>query len=522
MKHTLTNHEIERYDRHLRLASAVAGESRERLARKFVTQRVLMELNPSPTASPASRIMLMVAANLIARFCPRIDITFSDRHPEFVTETLSFLKQVDMSDHAEFRIVPCQEYSDYAAVLSIGRPQIVKPNQTVIEGYGWLALLNQPEVNSRILTQPHNSPFGPLLAAALGAAEVFKALLQPPEGTVARFGPSTVSCFDYSIHGSDPGPQLPAHMTLPLSLLAGIGAVGNAFLLSLSFVSGLKGDLLAVDKEVIDWTNLNRYLLAFEKDADPNQPMKKAELAVRLFRGRNLRVLPFHEPLESVLSMIHNRTMTRPKIVLSAVDNNEARWLMQRLWPDLILEGATDHTLSQVSRHKYATPHACLGCIHPKPAHSNNEISYVQLAAHVSGIRADAIALSHQHASLTLAEDHISPAATDEQRGLLRRHAGKTICSILSELEKISTIPPAKLPVQPAVSFVSMAAGLLMAGELVKQLAGWPSALKTLFQLDFFYPLENALLQPVHRVPTCDCVLRENENRAYRTACDGL
>lgn len=510
MKFTPTERTYQRYDRHLKIASAALRESPETIIRKFVTKRVLLEVNPSPSVSNNTRMMLLLAANLIARFCPRIDLAFSDTYPEFVAEALGLLRQIDTSSHAEFRVVHRPDYPSYAASLSIGQPAIHHAGQTVIDSIGWLAALNRTAPLSR---DKHNSPFGALLAAALGAAEIFKALLQPPAGTIAQFGSTTVSCFDYSLDGTDPGPCLPNSIHIPFSILGGVGAVGNAFLLALSFVKNVSGDLLVVDNDIVDWTNLNRYLLAVEADADPTHATAKTELAVRLFSGSAVRLHPYQESLNSFLGRIHRKEVCRPEIMLSAVDNNDARWAMQSVWPQLLIEGATDRTLSQVSRHEYGTSLACLKCIHPKSSKSQN---YVDQLSKLSGLRADVIERSHQSAALTLVEEHITAGATEEQRILLRRQIGAPICSILSELEKVSKMPSVELPVQPAVSFVSMIAGLFMAGELVKRASELPSTLETIYQLDSFFPLQNDFLLGIGKSNTCDCVVRKNEIHAYR------
>lgn len=510
MKYAPTDQAFQRYDRHLRIASTVIGESPDIVFRKFVRKSVLLVVNPSVSASSNARIMLLGAANLIARFCPRIDIAFSDVYPEFVAETLGLLRQIDTSSHAEFRVVHRPDYPAYAASLSIGQPVNHHMGQTVIDGVGWLASVNRSVPSSR---DTHNNPFGALLAAALGAAEIFKQLLQPPAGTIAPFGSATVSCFDYSLNGSDPGPCLPNSIHIPFSMLGGVGAVGNAFLFALSFLKEVSGDLLVVDSDIVDWTNLNRYLLAVEADADPKHAVEKTELAVRLFTGRALRVHPYQESLDTLLRRIHQKEVPRPEVVLSAVDNNDARWAMQSLWPQLIIEGATDRTLSQVSRHEYGSSFSCLKCIHPKTAGSQN---YVEHLSKLSGIRPDVVEWSQQSAALTLLEEHITAGATEEQRTVLRKQIGEPICSILSELETVSQMPTAELPVQPAASFVSMIAGLFMAGEFVKRASGLPSTLETIYQLDSFFPLQNAFLQGLLKSNTCDCVIRKNEIRAYR------
>jgi hypothetical protein len=66
------------------------------------------------------------------------------------------------------------------------------------------------------------------------------------------------------------------------------------------------------------------------------------------------------------------------------------------------------------------------------------------------------------------------------------------------------------------VSFVSLASGLFAAAELVKFGLTMPSSLATFFQMDFLYPLPNALLQPVEKVESCYCVQRTGDIEAYR------
>jgi hypothetical protein len=356
------------------------------------------------------------------------------------------------------------------------------------------------------------------MASALGAAEVFKHLLKPLRpGKAFHFGEATFSTFDFSVGGNDPGPALPREIVIPRSLLVGVGAVGNAFLLSLSCVPGIRGDLMTVDEEAVDDpSNLNRYLLAFEGDANPEHPTPKTQLATRLFENSGIRIQPFQESLTVFLERVYRRETQRPQVVLSAVDNNDARLLLQKLWPDLLLEGATDHTLSQVSRHEYEKGLACLLCIHNFEAADLN-FSYTARMAELSGLSEETVKASQVSASLVITAEHVAQA-TGEKQAFLSTKVGATVCSVLAELEAISSRSAKTLPVQPAVSFVSMISGLLMAGELVKYAAGLESSLDTFFNLDSMYPLANAALQRVAKVSTCYCSRRAAEIKRYREA----
>lgn len=507
-----------RFDRHVRLATGLTGETADTVLNKFVTQRVLLTGAADRLMSPAGRLMLATAGNLIARFCPRIDIWAPSHATPVAAEVLSLLEAIDQSPHAEIRVLSGPDRAEYGAVLSIGVPPTGYKGTTAIDGRGWLALVSQHGALPAAAAPDDGNPFGSLMAAALGAAEVFKHLLQLRAEKGSLFGNTTFSTYDYSVNGLDPGPPLPGEVALPRSLLAGVGAVGNAILLALSSVPGVRGELLAVDRQVVDdESNLNRYVLAVEADADPDRPTPKTELAVRLFDGRGLKVEAFQEDLEQFLGRLYRQELKRPEVILSAVDNNEARERLQKLWPTLLLEGATDDTVSQVSRHEYGRGLACLMCIHTA-ARRTEDIAYEDQAVAASGLSIERITAALQHdASIVVTAEDVK-RAPEEKRPLLAMNIGRLICSVLAEVESMSTAPVEELPVRPAVSFVSLIAGLLTAAEMVKYATRAGSSLETFFQMDSMYPLSNAFLQAVERAKACYCHERSEAIRRYRVA----
>lgn len=512
-----TNTYHERHDRHLRLAADISSESRDALDRKF-HQRVLITGNKDCLQGTTGQVMARVAANLIARFCPQIDLALPPGMSALETDLISMLRRIDASSDAGFRAITDPRGEPYAATLSIGKPPHGITDCTIIEADGWLAILgHRPTARETPIIHDGN-PFGALMAAALGAAEIFKHLLEPLRpGKAFHFGDTTFSTFDYSVGGNDPGPAFPREIAIPRSLLAGVGAVGNAFLLSLSNVAEIRGELMAVDDQAVDdLSNLNRYLLAFEADADPQSPTPKTVLAARLFEKSGIRVQPFQESLAVFLERLYRRDVRRPQVVLSAVDNNDARLPLQQLWPDILLEGATDHTLSQISRHEYDKGLACLLCIHNFET-ADPDFSYTAHMAELSGLSEETVKASQAKAALVLTNAHVE-RADREKRAFLSKRVGATVCSVLTEIEAISNRSAKTLPVQPAVSFVSMVSGLLMAAELVKYATGLASPLDTFFNIDSMYPLANAALQRVAKVTTCYCSTRAAEIARYREA----
>ena len=152
------------------------------MIRKYVDQRVLLTGERKRLATPAGRLMLLVTANLIARFCPKIDLLLDPSTRMLVDETLGLLHRIDSSRHAEFRVVATPTLSTYAAVLAIGAPVTGLPVETVIDAAGWLAAISTMGALPPLPRTADDNPFGALIAAALGAAEIFKHLVQPRPG----------------------------------------------------------------------------------------------------------------------------------------------------------------------------------------------------------------------------------------------------------------------------------------------------------------------------------------------------
>src|SRR5438128_1039663 len=113
------NSAARRFDRHLRLAEKMTGEPREAVLNKFVGQRVLVTGDPRRLATRSGHRMLLTAVNLIARFCPRIDLGLPAELADLASEALQLIRAIDRSVYADFRALEVADQSGYCAVLSI-------------------------------------------------------------------------------------------------------------------------------------------------------------------------------------------------------------------------------------------------------------------------------------------------------------------------------------------------------------------------------------------------------------------
>lgn len=497
----------ERDDRHLRLGAKLADLDEAAVARKFAQARVAISWETAVADSAPE--MVLLAANLIVRFCPRIHLATEDL---LTGQVLGLLDELDSTPLAEFTqgtSVP----SGVTASLHLGggHPHAL-PNLTTVSAVGWIAYVSS-DGEALPMLDPFVT-FGYLAAAALGACEVFKRLLPPLPGRGRLFGWSAYSTFNYSSADPEQGPPLPGHVALTAqALLAGVGAVGQSFLHALSTVPGISADLRTVDNQKVDDPNLNRYVLARERDAAAGTD--KTQLALRAAEGTSLQITPDQRNLQDVIAEIGEGRLPRPTIVISALDRYEPRRELQNIWPDLLLEGATGDTLLQVFRHSYEDGLACLRCIHTEPTGR----PYEEVLAEATGLSAERIAQAFSGERPMLDERDLAQLRP-ELHEQLRGAVGRDICGVLQELGGFDVAAGAER-VEPAVSFTSYLAGLLVAAEFVRAASGIAPGLPGRYQLDPIATLDPGSPWAETKDPGCYCVERAQVISAYRATVDG-
>jgi hypothetical protein len=493
-----------RDDRHVRLASELAGTMPQTVSRKFLRSQVVIGWPEEVEGLATGPALVMTAADLILRFCPRIHIMTNS---ELAKRVVRRLQSVDSRAYLTTGGRLPAEIS--AAVWLGGGGPPTLPVLTTVSADRWVAYVSSRGDELPSLSKSAN-PFGPLAAAGFAAAETFKRLLPPKHGRGRLFERAVYSVFTY---GAEPaqGPPLPDRIQIrDRPLLAGVGAVGQAFLHALASVPGLTGGLTVVDNELVeDETNLNRYILAIEHDLIESLP--KTGLATREFRGQPVTILPEQRSLEAVLADIAADRLPRPELVICALDNDVARYELQLLWPNLVIEGATGGTLLQVFRHAYEEGLACVRCIHT--AGEKGDVPFERVLSERTGLPADRISRAFRGESTTLAEEDLRTLSVEHQK-LLTPHVGKDICGLLRELDGFATTGSRRI--EPAVSFTSYLAGLFVASEFVRYVSGLQPGLSSRYQLDPIATLDPGLPWPESRRRDCYCVTRATVVAEYR------
>jgi hypothetical protein len=292
---------------------------------------------------------------------------------------------------------------------------------------------------------PSALPFGPYIAACLAAAEVFKRVRMRPSDFEAcgRVFYSAWTC-RCTAEPDESGPaQVGVHIPETV-LLAGVGAVGTACLHCL-WTLDITGQIQIADNDAagIDSTNLNRYSLFGTRSL--GKP--KATEAAALFEDiHQLKILPHDGGFE----FFFEHTGSRPAVVLSAVDKNTVRAAIQDQYPALILSASTSDLRPELLRCGPPGVGACLRCFNPPERVATDDEVRAELRAnpeHVDDLSAN---LSFERSAiLEWAETGKCGEAGGRLLEFIRRSASE--------------------PARFAVGFVSVAAGVMLAAQLIKE-----------------------------------------------------
>ncbi|MGI9154701.1 MAG: hypothetical protein ACR2IY_12625 [Rubrivivax sp.] len=195
-----------------------------------------------------------------------------------------------------------------------------------------------------------------MAAASLGVSEVFKRVY----GISAEQAPplewTEFSLYNLSADDRTQGPELPAAMHLPDTLVVGAGAIGNAIVLLILQLQ-LRGRVHIVDKQAFAAENLGTCVLL------DNLAWVGTSKALRLAQvlrdgGVNLRFE--QSAIADATRGSALRTMAT-ELVLNALDDVEARRDTQLLWPSMLVNGGINAVGAAVRVHRLDCPRwACM------------------------------------------------------------------------------------------------------------------------------------------------------------------
>lgn len=341
---------------------------------------VLLAVGPDRAETRRGQVMLATAASVIGRllaFAPAIDVDaggvrvvggvppLASRRP-LAMEIVTMLRAIPPHPGTYRYRAAATRGRRYGVALIVGDvPAGIEAETLVcVDGDGWRAHLGAIPAPLGGAPAGAFNPFGPLVAAALGAAGVARAIFRrlAPAEQAAVFAPHpgtvTWDLWTHEFDAGPGGPPLPETVHLGRVGIVGLGALGAAATWALAHLEGACGTVELIDDDHLSASNLERVLSAFGRDVG----LPKARLAARWLRDTGLTAVPIvarhGEPAAPG---------TRAPTLVVGVDTAAARRALSRRRPRAVYHGGTQSSELLVSRH-VAGAGPCLECFYPEPA----------------------------------------------------------------------------------------------------------------------------------------------------------
>lgn len=300
------------------------------------------------------------------------------------------------------------------------------------------------------------NPLGAFLAASLVAGEVFKR----SRGLIRG---KWITDLGYCLWENKPlpysarlqGPTLD-NASLPPFYIIGAGAVGQGLHYLLGAALIRDSYVVTIDDDRHDETNLNRCFLAGRSDIDH----PKVEAITRFRKAYDLDGLEFDGSLADYITsnipdlrsdLKRLEADDRMDYVVSCVDKGTSRQDVQGLWPRLIFGGSTLGLTAMASIYDLGEGTPCLGCHNPPEKDGDTLRKVEQL---VRAMQPDELRRYLAH----------SKDATEIENYIL---AGEKCGSLgAAQFRAFAT----EVSKEFSVSFVSMAAAVLLASRLLSRL----------------------------------------------------
>ena len=420
----------------------------------FKESVITVELGTHAARRYGNVAAFLLVVNLLIRVFERVHVIYPlgtevRRHPWHLKTIDAVINELQQIEGGSLEI-RAPERTD--VVLSIGdRASVYADREVIVSGSEWCAALDCE------LEDAGDGMMGSLYAATMGAAQVLLHTLESAGAPYRPMAPHVFSILDLMPFGRDS--KMPGRLCLPETHLVGVGAVGSAAVYTLAHLEDVGGNLHLIDNEAVDHSNLNRYVLMRRGDID----QQKVDIAAASLKASEIQTLAYCGPFARYMEE-HGSTTN---LLLTPVDSEEGRRNLARMLPKRVINAATGGTTVTISAHGFADGKACLHCLYMQEP---NEATPEEIIASDMGLSLEKV---RELILMNEALDMSLIAQIESYRGIepgrWTRYQGLPVHSFYQRA--VCGDAPIQLPnanVVAPLSFISAAAGILLASELVK------------------------------------------------------
>ena len=482
----------------LAIAQVLQGFETDTFTEKLEDTRVAIAFDEEAATSRDGRELLDLSVRLAARLYPSLTFVTSPGGDEFAEDlkalAICINPNIETSSSGTFHVA-----------LSIGLDAPVVNAPTVYAGCdGWVAKVG---IERPYCTSDQGNPFGAGFSACLAAANLFRFLFLPDGKTLLdadiSFPPD-----------ADSFPSLAASTQTDPMVLVGVGAVGNSAAWALAR-SPLTGQIYLVDPQVVELSNLQRYVLCARSD----EGNIKVDIVAKEF-GTALRAIP-HQVAWSSFLEANGYKWER---ILVALDTAYDRRAVQASLPRWIANAWTQLGDLGVSSHCFLGQDACLGCLYLPTQQSKSEDQVIAEGLKIPQFQTQVrFLLGNGQATGKEICDAVAGAwgiLTEK----LHPYVARPIRDLWVEgicgggIIPLGEAGPAPRELQVPLAFQSALAGILLAAQAVCDVLMDGTQRRTLVRrMDVLRPIGDASPQPALKALTGNCLCEDNDFvAAYR------
>ena len=483
------------------ISQVLKGFQSDAFIEKLKSVRVAIAFGEEVATNRDGRELLDFSVRLAARLYPSLMFATDSAGDRVATELIELADSINPN-------IEASRTGTANICLSIGVDAPTVHSPTVYAGCnGWEARVG---TEGPYGTSDLGNPFGAGFAACLASASLFRYLFLQHGTTLldpdASFPPDTSSFPSFTA----------STLTDPL-VLVGVGAVGNSASWALARTP-LIGQIFLVDPQIVELSNLQRYVLCARKD----EGGIKVDIAAKEFGGA-LQALPHKGTWASFLGANGYKW----ERVLVALDSAHQRRAVQGSLPRWIANAWTQLGDLGVSSHSFLGQDACLACLYLPTQKTKSEDQIVaeglkvpQFQVHIRFLLGSGQGIDKELCDAVASAWGI-PTET------LESYVGRPIRELWVEgicgggIIPLGEAGPTPSELQVPLAFQSALAGMLLAAETVRDVLTNGTQRKThVRRLDVLSPLRDRdpSPQPALNAGTGTCICEDHDFiSAYKT-----
>ncbi len=307
----------------------------------FESARVALTMSPEIARSYSGQVLALSTANLLSRFCRHAYIAIPDvsLHPYLVRPAATtLLKRIEQEMRGANPFAEYQYGDSFARgadyTLQLGDTEIAGLDADLVaDADGWNAFIGH-EATSSFSNHSSLNPIGPVAAACLAVADVFKVFTNAPASY--RIKGRVFSIFDLSLTDSvQVHPTLPSNLSTGTTQMIGVGSVGSAVVYLLGLLP-ITGNLTLIDHQDVEYENLDRSPIFMMSDVGRS----KVDVARDWLAPGQLLGTPYPVNYSEFIEK-YGRGNPSPDLVLLLANEENVYSVLQNNFPPLVLYGTT-------------------------------------------------------------------------------------------------------------------------------------------------------------------------------------